>query len=53
MKLVNYRLKYPFAPNRMGVMKEEKVIDLHSAHVEILEQNNTATQTALPANPND
>ncbi|SFL68175.1 2-keto-4-pentenoate hydratase/2-oxohepta-3-ene-1,7-dioic acid hydratase (catechol pathway) [Gracilibacillus orientalis] len=52
MKLVNYQLKHPYAQNRIGVIEENKIIDLHAAQQELLEQNKIAADShIIPADP--
>ncbi|QGH36584.1 FAA hydrolase family protein [Gracilibacillus salitolerans] len=52
MKLVHYQLKHPYAQSRIGVMRENKIIDLHAAQQELLEQHKIATDSSIiPADP--
>ncbi|SER28055.1 2-keto-4-pentenoate hydratase/2-oxohepta-3-ene-1,7-dioic acid hydratase (catechol pathway) [Gracilibacillus ureilyticus] len=54
MKLVNYKLKYDFAPNRMGMMLYDNVVDLQQAS-EQMHENEVTKESAypLPSNPDE
>ncbi|MGP4039334.1 fumarylacetoacetate hydrolase family protein [Gracilibacillus sp. D59] len=53
MKLVNYQLKHPYAQSRIGVIEDNKIIDLHGAQQELLEQSKiVADSYVIPADPN-
>ncbi|SHM70525.1 fumarylacetoacetate hydrolase family protein [Gracilibacillus kekensis] len=54
MKLVNYRLKYPFAQNRIGILKGEKIVDVHKVHEFVANHiDSNEAGTLLPADPNE
>ncbi|WP_058308916.1 fumarylacetoacetate hydrolase family protein [Gracilibacillus massiliensis] len=54
MKLVNYRLKYPFATNRIGIINDQEIIDVHKAHDYVANKTNSnELGTLLPAAPNE
>lgn len=54
MKLVNYCLKYPYASARIGIMHENKVIDLQGVQQELIRKNRLPqTENPLPENPHE
>ncbi|MFD2654958.1 fumarylacetoacetate hydrolase family protein [Gracilibacillus thailandensis] len=52
MKLVHYQLKHPYAQSRIGVVKDNKVIDLHAAQQELIDQHKILADSIIPADPN-
>ncbi|PWU69682.1 fumarylacetoacetate hydrolase family protein [Gracilibacillus dipsosauri] len=52
MKLVNYRLKNDFSLNRIGIMRDDKVIDLSKGYAQMkLKENNLASIGVFPSDP--
>lgn len=52
MKLVNYRLKYPFSSDRIGIIQEDVIIDLQAAHQELIQKKHLPqTEHILSENP--
>ncbi|WP_163580234.1 fumarylacetoacetate hydrolase family protein [Gracilibacillus saliphilus] len=49
MKLVHYQLKHPYAQSRIGVVEDNKVIDLHAAQQELIDQHKILADIIIPA----
>ncbi|KAB8137622.1 fumarylacetoacetate hydrolase family protein [Gracilibacillus oryzae] len=48
MKLVNYKLKYDFAPNRIGMMLHNNVVDLEQAFKQMIENDDSQESVCPP-----